>query len=602
MENLEIYLLGNARIERNETSIALGRKRAMGVIAYFLLANEQIITREVLLEQLWPGESDGQAELTSIIHTCKNLGLVKPLAEYDGQAAVEWVCNEYYLDIDELSKKIKSGTDALESHKDYKSALQLASEAAVLLKKKLLENVYYLPDQNYSPKRFSAPEFIIDAQAHLENELLYLIESIAESLQLTDDVKSVEQIIDIWKKFAPFDFEMHQFSLDAYLRFGRFADAQLHYVEALHAYEAQNENCSDLIASYGELNPARIVIGHISDPRPFVGRSNQINQIVNLLERPEAKVTSIVGLPGVGKSTFAQKLVQDIRLGSTYEKVVYGSLDAYTSGSALTETLREWTIRLKITIGKQTRENLAHALKNVLMQSKMLLVCDDIYKEDDALFLKNLVGGTYSSLVITTRFPVVSRSFIDQPNDEYELPLLEEDAALELIKLLAPKVFEVYPEQCRQLTNDLERLPLAITIASRLLHTDFQTGFPVESLFNEIRESHRLLDERSIDERFRNRTTTPTIELLLRRSVDRLTRLDQKRFALLGLMPPKPARFKFDDLKVIWETDDPSESVRSLFDYGLLEIVQTHEYQMHALLVMLSRRLGGWDDEKHTLD
>ncbi|MCA9886022.1 MAG: hypothetical protein KC708_23770, partial [Anaerolineae bacterium] len=131
MENLEIYLLGNARIERNETSIALGRRRAMGVIAYFLLANEQIITREVLLEQLWPGESDGQAELTSIIHTCKNLGLVKPLAEYDGQAAVEWVCNEYYLDIDELSKKIKSGTDALESHKDYKSALQLASEAAV---------------------------------------------------------------------------------------------------------------------------------------------------------------------------------------------------------------------------------------------------------------------------------------------------------------------------------------------------------------------------------------------------------------------------------------------------------------------------------------
>ena len=94
MENLEIYLLGNARIERNETSIALGRRRAMGVIAYFLLANEQIITREVLLEQLWPGESDGQAELTSIIHTCKNLGLVKPLAEYDGQAAVEWVCNE----------------------------------------------------------------------------------------------------------------------------------------------------------------------------------------------------------------------------------------------------------------------------------------------------------------------------------------------------------------------------------------------------------------------------------------------------------------------------------------------------------------------------
>ena len=85
--------------------------------------------------------------------------------------------------------------------------------------------------------------------------------------------------------------------------------------------------------------------------------------------------------------------------------------------------------------------------------------------------------------------------------------------------------------------------------------------------------------------------TTPTVAVLIQKSVERLDDLMQERFALLGVFAPKPATFDIEAMSAVWEVDDPRPPARQLVDRGLLEPVGNGRFQMHALLAMHARSM-----------
>src|SRR5205085_5593009 len=119
----------------------------------------------------------------------------------------------------------------------------------------------------------------------------------------------------------------------------------------------------------------------------------------------------------------------------------------------------------------------------------------------------------------------------------YVLPVLTEDSALKLLRLLVPEVVEKYLKPCRELVRSLEYLPLALHVAGNLLKTEAKMGWGVSELVKEIQEGALLISKAApLDRTEENRI--PTVTALLKKSTDMLDEATREGFARLGAFAP----------------------------------------------------------------
>lgn len=336
----------------------------------------------------------------------------------------------------------------------------------------------------------------------------------------------------------------------------------------------------------------------VAPPRPalIIGRNEEIDDLKSRLGvgpgGGKRELTIVRGWPGVGKTTIVNTLAYDPEMNAAYsDGVLWATLGEKPS---VFSELASWARHFGLADVAQTGslKQVINRLRADLQSKKKLLIVDDVWRTDDAAPFKQLVGPS-CALLITTRFRDVAREIATEPEDVFVLNVLKEVEAVELLTRVAPDVVQRYSEGSAGLVRDLEGLPLAIRVAGRLLHAEAQLDGRVLELMEELRESRRLLDEVAPDDRFDPETgTTPTINLLLKRSTDRLGRETRERFAMLGVFAPKPATFDQAAMGSMWEVGDPLPTIRKLVDRGLLEPIPTAgRYQLHALLVMHARSL-----------
>jgi hypothetical protein len=222
----------------------------------------------------------------------------------------------------------------------------------------------------------------------------------------------------------------------------------------------------------------------------------------------------------------------------------------------------------------------------------MLLIVDDIWETDSgAPFNQVEVSGC--ALLMTTRFTAVANDLANLPGEEvFLLGVLDDARSLELLDRVAPGLARRFPRESLSLVRDLEGLPLAIRVAGRLLELELERGIDIQPLLLELRNS-RILDERAPSDRFDPATgTTPTVEVLLRRSTDYLDVETHVRFAKLGSFAAKPATFEAGAMAFVWRVKDPLPTIRKLVDHGLLEAqVSRGRFQIHFVLMLHARRL-----------
>ena len=330
----------------------------------------------------------------------------------------------------------------------------------------------------------------------------------------------------------------------------------------------------------------------------FVGRGNDI-AITKRMLLGEGSTVMVDGLPGVGKTSLASAISRDQDLLTSFpDGVLWTSLGQKPN---LNSVLGSWgrVLGLGDMVRVPTLEDIVVRLQELLLERRMLLIVDDAWDVGHlAPFLR--LRGRGSGLLITTRLPKVSAGLTSTTSHHHRIEILSEDDALTLLWALAPEAVQDEPGACRSLVRDLERLPLALHVSGRLLHSEAKLGWGVRELIEELRSSAALIQENAPEDRAEG-DSIPTVSALLRRSSDFLDYRTCGHFARLGLFMPKPASFSLKQLASLWQERDPKPFVRSLVAHGLLEPSSTGRFQMHALLVAHAKSLLEDDEESEPL-
>lgn len=325
----------------------------------------------------------------------------------------------------------------------------------------------------------------------------------------------------------------------------------------------------------------------------FVGREEALQHVKTLLgmggEPRKSPLGVVRGWPGVGKTTLVNVLTRDPEVARVYPNgVLWASLD---QSPRLMTIFKSWgeVLGSKVISSIPTPEEAAEQIRQLLGHKRMLLIVDDVWDAGHgALFRK--AQREDCGLLITTRLPEVAEALVQSEQSIYNLPVLSDDDAFKLMRILAPEVVAQYSDECLALVKDLECLPLALHVAARLLKEESKYNWGVTELLRDIRQGAAIIKAQAPPDRVEGESI-PTVVALLNKSTDRLDEQTREHFACLGVMAPKPATFNAAAMGAIWEVDDPRPAVRELVRRGLLESAPGGRFQMHALLVAHARSL-----------
>lgn len=345
------------------------------------------------------------------------------------------------------------------------------------------------------------------------------------------------------------------------------------------------------------LNPRTMIGSAPPAPTLYVGREQDMLELKKRLGigGPSGRsgiqvLTTMRGWPGVGKTTTAAALAHDPEIIQHYnDGILWTSLG---TNPAVLAKLAEWGRALgytEIMAVHDVEEASAH-LASLLRKKQILLIVDDVWNVRDVKPF--MVGGLKCGMIITTRETSLANE-IAAPDQIYPLRVLNQKNSLELLSRIAPEVYKCHSAECAALVADLEGLPLALRVAGRLLQTEYESGLPVEKLFEEIKKGALLLQSTvPIEKMDLVKESTPSVASVLFTSLDHLDENTRECYARLSVFAETPATFSLENIRYIWQGQPAEPIVKELIGHGLLEYVQeTGRYQMHALLVKLASSL-----------
>jgi len=586
---LHIQLMGSPTIRHDTEAVILERRKALALIAY-LAVNRKAIGRDYLATLLWSEYDDTHARAS----------LRRTLAVINKTPLTDWVVADRHsiglrfddsLMVDVQAFEALIDTDLTAA--DAKQALDLYQDGFMvgfsLRDSAAFDNWQSLQAQTY------------------QQRLMMRLEDTIQSMIRDSQSEEAIHILRHWLTIDSLDETAHSLLIETYGRTGQRNAAIQHFEHYKSLLEDElGVEPSDAVQNlYARIREDTLtqetatvsyrVLGNLPvAPALVVGREAEITSLKQRIgvihDRGATNPTIIQGWPGIGKTTLTSLLAHEADVHAHFaDGVLWTSLGE--TPNALSELLT-WGQALSIegfdTV--KTVEDAQTRLTAHLRDKKMLIIVDDAWQTHHALPFR--VGGHACVTVFTTRMNDVAQELASEPQQIYKMPILTEEAGLNLMQRLAPEVVEQKPAEARELVIDLEGLPLAIQVAGRLLHNEMSMGWDISDLLREMREEAILLEANAPADRTDLASeTSPTVAALLKRSTDLLDEATRERFALLGVFAPKPATFDQNAMKAVWLSDDVRPTIRKLVDRGLLEPVGSGRFQMHALLVKLAKSM-----------
>jgi DNA-binding SARP family transcriptional activator len=602
MEKLKIYLFGAPRLEYQNNTLEISRRKAVGLVAYLALAS-QPQSRDTLATLFWPDldQERGRAALRSTLYSLTSL----PPAEWVvvDRNSLELNREKVWIDASEfLSLLTQRRLHPHEPEKLCDACIDLLTQAAALYQDGFLAGFTLSDSVEYD-------DWQVFQREGLSREFSGVLRRLARHFG-EDGRSSYDVALNYARRWLALDSlhePAHRLLMQLYAISGQRTEALRQYQECVaildaelatppeeetvQLYEAIRGNVVQVVHNSGSA-PATGILPSL--PTLLVGREDALRDLKSRLGSNESgsirPITVIQGLPGVGKSTLVSALAHDSEAAHAFpDGVLWASLGE--TPNLVTELLT-WAKGLRIIDGTAPHdlEEISALLSAALRDKRMLLIVDDVWQIEHAAPFR--VGGQNCALVLTSRLNDVAQALAPTSRDLYRLPVLREENALQLLAALAPDAVAEYPAESRELVQDLEGLPLAIQVAGRLLYNEMQYGWGVGDLLYDLRQGKNLLAAQAPgDMAGPGQDTTPTIAALLKRSTDALDDLTRQRFGDLGLFVPKPATFDLQAMAALWEIADPKPTARALVNRGLLEPLSGGRFQMHALLVLHARAL-----------
>ncbi|XP_078150899.1 uncharacterized protein LOC144546229 [Carex rostrata] len=224
--------------------------------------------------------------------------------------------------------------------------------------------------------------------------------------------------------------------------------------------------------------------GHMIDEMTIFGRGAELKEIIGLIlsEQEYFSVISIVGVGGIGKTTIAQLVYNDLRNGYFFNLFgwvcVYEGFDVKRLIKATIESISN------INCGVSELSSLQEELAKIVKGKKILLVLDDVWNENQSLWEFFWVPFKEANMVrvlVTTRNKKVAE--VMQATACFTPTNLPEDSCWQLFQHYAfsgtsGSVPPHLVNMGREIVRKCGGLPLAVkSIASLLRHEADEKGW-----------------------------------------------------------------------------------------------------------------------------
>ncbi|KAK2649824.1 hypothetical protein Ddye_017313 [Dipteronia dyeriana] len=348
-----------------------------------------------------------------------------------------------------------------------------------------------------------------------------------------------------------------------------------------------------------------------TDVSKIVGRDREKEQIISflavdpLLCNPPLRIFSIVGVGGLGKTTLAQLVYNDLWMQKYFDIRIWVSVSQVFDATQLAKAIIE-SITLKPQ--EQMQLNALHVILAILLYGKRYLlvldnVCDDSNNAKDdwnKLLVQLRWGAAGSTIIITTRSQIVASNMGNISN--YPLRGMSNEDCFTVFNLNAfekgnPNTYPNLVEIGRKIARKCHGLPLAVKTLGGLLNSKLDEQEWNAILNNNIWDLHSTEDGNGI---------LPSLKLSYQHLPSHLKRC----FAYCSLFP-KGYVFNKDKLVRLWMAEGfihpegctPMELVgrsyfdtlfkRSLFQYANGHQQKQPEYIMHDLIHDLAQTISG---------
>ncbi|KAL0335564.1 UNVERIFIED_CONTAM: putative late blight resistance proteinR1A-10 [Sesamum radiatum] len=219
-----------------------------------------------------------------------------------------------------------------------------------------------------------------------------------------------------------------------------------------------------------------------SDPRKIsltaekkiVGLDDEADKIIKYLneDSKELEVISIIGMPGLGKTTLALKIYRDPRIQYEFPTIIWVYVsEEYNKKDIFLTILKKFTQQ---DMSRKSEEELAQQVKGYLSTGKFLIIMDDVWTVDawDQIEAAMPKSNRYGKILITSRYENVAWR-ANRDRLPHRLRFLNQDESWELLQLevfgkegVCPPELEItgklIAEQC-------DGLPLAIVVIGGIL-------------------------------------------------------------------------------------------------------------------------------------
>ncbi|MGB8843952.1 MAG: NB-ARC domain-containing protein [Aliidongia sp.] len=305
---------------------------------------------------------------------------------------------------------------------------------------------------------------------------------------------------------------------------------------------------------------------------------------------------AVYGLPGIGKSTITDLVVEDYRLRNLFpDGVLVARLGKDAGNSTAIGIFKVWARRENLNIPDEDTasfkiDDWMERVREELRNRQFLLVIDDVWDTKVGRLLK--LGGERCGYLITTRKPVIAN---DLACHSFPVPSLTEVESIQLLKNIAPNVFfddeagEKIQKHIAMIAKSVGGLPLALVLIGSLLK---KIGTRQDRRMR-IRHSLNFLGD------VKSRLNTPipdlenpgddngdlTLTAAIGASYDALGETEGERASLqralrrLSGLRPDPNSFSLALAKSVAKADE--DTIWKLTDAGLIDVVSCDSVTDH---------------------
>lgn len=301
----------------------------------------------------------------------------------------------------------------------------------------------------------------------------------------------------------------------------------------------------------------------------FIGRTQQVQTILNLLENPAVRLITLSGPAGVGKTRLANEVLLRLPEDIPSHAVSFATLhDAMRLPTRIAESLDI------IPIGAESFES---RVINHLRDTRLILLLDNLEHLLPIPFIPRLLAACPRVQVLATSRVVLHLSDehmlrvppLDVPEEDAPLDpnVLMTSPAMQLFVQRAQRTapgFAITPENAEDtvtIVRSLDGLPLALELAAGLLNT-----FGTRALRGRLHDRLSLLVGGPVDRPEHQRTLRSTIDWSYQLLPESQQRLFRRLGVLNGAVSPEMA------LAVCGEPGDSLAALIELADRSLVQL------------------------------